>query len=243
MSKIPPVSYPVYTITNQKNVAPFNLNPQKTNGKTFPWLKNQTIGFALNALQNVVFMQEDVNYMNSMGIKLPFLSGKEAIDFLGARNVRIGFVKMQDDATHAQYDYEKNFIGINEKYQNTTDFPVILAISEAIFHEAGHAKDEDSTNSIQEELQCLALNVLANKYHKILYPQIFKDKNENIIKEGVELYSSLFFDEDKNKKALINRVREKYGFLPAGDDSHPACNLALNIKQTLLPIIFTPQKS
>ena len=235
MTKVQPISYPVYSITNRYN-SPFDIHKKKTETEKFPWLKNQTIGFALNALQSVVFMQEDVSYMNTMGIELPFLSGKEAIDFLREKNVRIGFVKMNDDATHAQYDYEKNFIGINEKYKNSNDFPVILAISEAIFHEAGHAKDEDTMNSVQEELQCLALNVLANKYHKILYPEIFRNKNENIIKDGVELYSSLYFDKDIEKKALVNRVKEKYGFLPAGDETHPASLLALKIKQTNFPL-------
>ena len=167
----------------------------------FPWLKNHSIEFALNSLQDVKFKQDDVTYMNSMGFELPFLSGKEAIDFLKEKNVRIGYTKMTDPSIHAQYDFEKNFIGINEKYKNTNDFPVILAISEAILHEAGHAKDNDDSNSIQEELQCLALNVLAHKYHKALYPTIFDNKSENIIKDGVELYTQLYFDVNPQKDA------------------------------------------
>ena len=201
---------------NQK----YSAQNKKSVSGSFPWLKNRSIEFALNALQEVKFNQEDVTYMNSMGLTLPFLSGKEAIDFLKEKNVRIGYAKMTDPSIHAQYDFEKNFIAINEKYKDTNDFPVILAISEAILHESGHAKDNDDSNSIQEELQCLALNVLAHKYHTALYPSIFENKNENIIREGVELYTQLYFDVNPQKDALIKRVQDKYGFLPAGDEKH-----------------------
>lgn len=195
----------------------------------FPWLKNMSIEFALNSLKNVTFSQNDVDYVNAMGLYLPFLSGQEAIKFMKESNVRIGYTKMNDASIHAQYDFDKNFIGINDKYKNTNDFPVILAISEAIFHEAGHAKDNDGKSSVQEELECLSLNVLAHKYHKALYPDIFKNKKEHIIADGVELYTQLFFDKDPQKKALIKRVQDKYGFLPAGDEKHPPSQLAISI--------------
>lgn len=242
----------VYTQVNETPVAPTvsampvvalpPIVPQNNSSvnilASFPWLKNHSIEFALNSLQDVKFKQDDVTYMNSMGLTLPFLSGKEAIDFLKENNVRIGYTKMSDPSIHAQYDFEKNFIGINEKYKNTNDFPVILAISEAILHEAGHAKDNDDFNSIQEELQCLALNVLAHKYHKALYPTIFENKSENIIKDGVELYSQLYFDVNPQKDALVKRVQDKYGFLPVGDEKHIPSPLAVIIKNAIPTGVF-----
>lgn len=241
MAKVTPVTYKTNT-TKQSFKSLGTTNHFVHNqgeidiSNSFPWLKDHSILFALNSLKNVTFQQEDVTYMNSMGLRLPFLSGKEAVDFLVKKNVRIGYQKMKDDSIHAQYDFEKNFIGINDKYKDTNDFPVILAISEAIFHEAGHAKDNDGVSSIQEELQCLALNVLANKYHKSLYPDIFANKNEKIITEGVELYSRLFYDSDVEKKALIKRVRDKYGFLSAGDNIHRPSPIAMTIVSAV-PIV------
>lgn len=218
-----------FSQNNQKNLSNISSNSTTTVSNDFPWLKNMSIEFALNSLKNVTFSQKDVDYINSMGLYLPFLSGQEAIKFMKESNVRIGYTKMDDASIHAQYDYDTNFIGINDKYKNTSDFPVILAISEAIFHEAGHAKDNDGKSSVQEELECLSLNVLAHKYHKTLYPDIFKNKTENIIADGVELYTQLFFDNDPLKKALIKRVQDKYGFLPAGDETHPPSQIALTI--------------
>lgn len=215
---------------NRNNLPVTSPQTQMTGVATdFPWLKNMSIEFALNSLKNVTFSQNDVDYINAMGLYLPFLSGEEAIKFMKESNVRIGYIKMDDASIHAQYDYDKNFIGINDRYKDTNDFPVILAISEAIFHEAGHAKDNDGKSSVQEELECLSLNVLAHKYHKAIYPDIFKDKKENIIADGVELYTQLFFDNDPLKKALIKRVQDKYGFLPAGDEKHPPALLASTI--------------
>ena len=143
----------------------------------------------------------------------------------GAGMITVALTTLMVNARHLFYG-----ISMVDKYKDTNDFPVILAISEAILHEVGHAKDNDDTSSVQEELQCLALNVLAHKFHKQQYPDIFENKKEKIISDGVELYTNLYFDSDPHKTALIKRVQEKYGFLDAGDEMHQPSNLAILVK-------------
>lgn len=114
---------------------------------------------------------------------------------------------------------------------------MILAISEAMFHEAGHSKDKDGLSSIQEEIDCLALNTLAFRYHSLKYAKVFeKAKDSAIINDGVALYAKLYFDKDPNKQALVNRIIEKYGDLDFTSPNHAIPNnsiLMSGIKKNL----------
>lgn len=195
----------------------------------FPWINNPTILKSLEELYKVEFDKNDVDYIKSFGIQLPFTGGKQAVEFLRRANVRIIFDKMPKDV-HAQYDFDENFIKINNAYEHTNNLGEILAISEAILHEAGHAKDGDASSSVQEELSCLATNALAHRYLKKRYHQEFNTSNARIVNDGVNIYEILFFDKDPNKTALIARIKDKYGDLPAGDFIHPPSMLAFKIK-------------
>lgn len=198
--------------------------------KELHWLKDPTISSAINELEQLEFDPNDVKYMNNMGIILPFRSGKEAVDFIKKSNARISFEKTSSEHIHAQYDYEKNLIMINNMYKKTQDFPVILAVAEAILHECGHAKDNDGDSSIQEELGNLGMNAIAHRACVKKYGDIFKESDALIIKDGVSIYSTLFFDPDPSKKDLVNRIRTKYGYLPVGDMLHPPSYLSYRIK-------------
>ncbi|MBQ7450760.1 hypothetical protein IJS77_05020, partial [bacterium] len=134
------------------------------------------------------------------------------------------------DGIHAQYSYKENKIMLNKKYKNTSDTADVLALAEAILHESAHAKDNDAAGSIQEELNNLGLGVLAHRFFEKKYPSVFNYANTLIVKDGVNIYAKIFFDNDPDKKALKERVRQKYGILPAGDKIHPASKLALSIK-------------
>lgn len=194
--------------------------------------KSDTIKKSLDELACVKFDPNDIIYLNSFGVYPPFKNGEEAIACLKNKNVTIKFLKMENPDIHARWHSGANSVYINENYKNKRDFADILAISEAIFHEAGHIKDSDLENSIQEELDCLALNSLAHRYYERKYPNIFKNKNDFLYSEGVSLYEKLFFDFDTTKTALKKRVEDKYGELNAGSILHPASFLAAQIKKS-----------
>lgn len=202
-----------------------------------PWDKkydeNIIIEKALNELQSVIFAPEDMAYIRAIGIHPSFLSGSQVLNFLKMNDIKIKFEKFVPESVHAQYSYEKKTIFINDNYRNTQNFSEILAIASSIMHEAGHASDGDFANSVQEELDSLSLNVLTHRYFKKKYPDAFNDSHSFIIDEGVSLYDKLFFDKDNTKMSLIQRVYQKYGFLPAGDYSHPPGIIALKVKGQL----------
>ena len=197
-----------------------------------PWIKDKSIAAALTELQELTFSAEDLNYLKSMGIEVPFKSGKEALDFIEKSNIRIIFDTPAEPGIHAQYDYYKNIITINKRYENMDDFPLTLAIAEAILHETGHAKDKDGYSSIQEELNFLGMNAIAHRAFLKKYGDIFSDAAEPIIKDGVSVYAKLFFDPDPEKKALIQRMKDKYGDLPTGDRIHPPKAIARKVKNS-----------
>jgi len=196
-----------------------------------PWIKDKSIANALTELKKLTFAPEDLMYLKSMGVNIPFKSGKEAVDFIEKQNIRILFEPTSENGVHAQYDYYKNLIVINKNYKNTDDFALTLAISEAILHETGHAKDKDGHSSIQEELNFLGMNAIAHRAYMKKYGNLFTDSTAPIINDGVSVYAKLFFDPDIEKKALIQRIADKYGYLPSGDSKHPPGTIARNIKK------------
>lgn len=194
------------------------------------WIKDPILVTAMNHLENLQFDDDEVKHIQSLGVILPFLNGKEAVEFINNSNIRIRFAALASPGIHAQYDFDSNFININEIYKNTQSSAEILAIASAILHEAGHGKDKDAQSSLQEELNCLATNVLAHRAFSKKYPNIFSNSNALIIKDGTSLYSDLFFDNDPNHINLIKRLNLKYGFLPVGDFNHPPCDIAIRAK-------------
>lgn len=194
--------------------------------KEMPWLTDKAIQTALSELRSLTFSPDDLRYLQSMGVETPFKSGKECVDFIEKENIRILFDKPAQNDVHAQYEFLKNTVTINDRYKGTTDFAIMLAIAEAILHEAGHAKDKDSDSSIQEELNFLGMNAVAHRAFIKKYGDIFSDTKEPIVNDGVSLYAKLFFEPDPYKRNLVNRIKEKYGDLPAGDRLHPPGKIA-----------------
>lgn len=187
-----------------------------------------TINLAVEELKNLEFSNDDKNFIKRHGAKPPFKNGKEAYDFIKNSGIKIQFAKLPSNDIHAQWDINEKSININKIYKNNKNKAVILAISEAILHEAGHAKDNDGDSSIQEEINCLALNAMAHRTYEKKYPNIYNSAQENIVKNGVTMYSDIYFD--KNPYRLIKRIQKSYSHLPAGDIKHPADYLALAIK-------------
>ena len=237
ISQISPVfnkiSTPIYS--NQWNTQNKIQKKTKTNlvdlTRKLPWLKSKAIKMAIAELHDLKFDEKDINYLKAIGVNVPFKSGEDAVHFLENQNIRIIFDKTTEKSIHAQYDFMRNIITINDIYKNTKDFSVILAISEAILHETGHAKDNDGDSSIQEELDFLGMNAIAHRAYLKKYDNIFQDSKEPIVADGVSIYEKLFFEPDPDKKNLIERVQTKYGDLPAGDIMHPPSKLARSIKQ------------
>ncbi|MEI7474652.1 MAG: hypothetical protein WCK67_07715 [bacterium] len=189
--------------------------------KSINKIVDPTIREALEKLREVKFLPGDLDYLNSMGVNTVYKSGEEAVKTIIERGIKVEFAPVDSPKAHAQWDCENNRIVINDKYKDTKDPAVILAISEAMFHEAGHAKDNDGISSIQEEIDCLALNTLAFRYHLSKYQKVFDNAQDAaIINDGVALYARLYFDKDPNKQALVNRVLDKYGDLPFTSPNH-----------------------
>lgn len=196
-----------------------------------PWLNDKSLEAALLELKELKFDEEDIKYLKNMGVNVPYKSGADALSYIGKQNIRIIFDKPSEQNIHAQYDFFKNIITINNRYKGTADFPVILAIGEAILHEAGHAKDNDGDSSVQEELDFLGMNAIAHRAFLRKYGDIFSDSNEPIIRDGVSVYAKLFFEPDPEKQNLIQRIKDKYGDLPSGDRMHPPGALARAVKR------------
>ena len=218
---------PVYNMPSAYNNIISTLQETKAD---FPWAINPIIISALDELKKVQFDKTDIEYIKGLGLEIPFYSGKEAVDFIKKSNLRIVFADTGADGIHAQYDYNENKIMLNKKYQNTSDTADVLALAEAILHESCHAKDNDSASSIQEELNNLGIGAVAHRFFEKKFPEIFNHANTLIVNDGVNVYANIFFDSDPNKRALKERVRQKYGLLPAGDLIHPPTQLALDIK-------------
>jgi len=203
------------------------------NFKTLTFKKNNdnnpVIARAVDELGKIKFSQNDILYIKSLGCNPPFENGAQAVDFIKQNNIKINFSKFKLQDVHARWSFDDNTIHINEKYKNLDSFAGILAISEAIFHETGHAKDKDADNSLQEELDCMSLNVLGHRFHKNKYKDIFKGQDSSIFTEGVSLYEKLFFEFDMNKTKLKNRLKEKYGFLKPDSKGHSSSNFARSI--------------
>lgn len=245
MLKILPLYYCTPQKKHKQNCVSFSsnqlylkpLSPQEfpqisTQTNELPWISDEIFVKSINHLKYLKFDDKDVEYIKSMNVILPFDTGQEAVDFMKKSHIGIKFNKLPSENIHAQYDSETNCIDVNEIYKGTKNPAEILAISEAILHECGHAKDEDGVSSIQEEIDCLSMNVLSHRIFNKKFPNIFSNVNSPIIDNGVNLYADLFFDKDMLKTGLIQRLKYKYGNLPAGDFKHPPSNLALDVKSS-----------
>jgi len=229
--KVSPVQY-AYSNNSNSPASPIVTKSSATSAPH--WIKNGTILKALNHLKNLEFEEEDVRYVESLGAVLPFSKPKEALKFINDTNIRIKFCPLSSPHVHAQYDFDSNVIEINKIYEHTQNPAEILAISEAILHETGHAKDKDGVSSVQEEFDCLAMNALAHRVFSKKFPSVFETTDSLIVQDGACVYSDLFFDRDSGKEGLIKRLQKKYGDLPVGDYSHPPCEIAMQTKNSLI---------
>ena len=202
------------------------FNPTFRNEKSQE--KDATISAALDTLKDITFSRDDVRYVKKLGAKPPFKNGRQAYNFIQDNGIQIKFMQLPSDNIHAQWDIANKTIRINEKYKDTKSKAVTLAIAESILHEAGHSKDLDGDSSIQEELNCLALNSMAHRSLNAKDPGIFETNDANILKNGVNLYSAIYFN--PNLEGLVNKIQKSYGHLPAGDNKHPASPFANAIK-------------
>lgn len=199
-----------------------------------PWVTDPELKLALNKLGEITHDPNDVQHIRNMGINIPFNSGMEAVDFITKNNIKIEFADFEGALDHARYDNANNKMLINQQYKGKMTEIMALAMADALYHETGHSKDRDGVTSIQEELECLALNVLGYRYQKKHYLEtLAKGSDSRLISDGVRKYEELFFDPDPEKKALIERVALKYGFLDLCSENHeiPKNSLCFKIKE------------
>ena len=188
-----------------------------------------TLDLALEKLSELNFSKDDIKKIQRYGARPIFKSGREALDFARTNKIPIVFGEVEQPDIHAQWVNDRHVIVINSKYKDNKEPAIVYAISAAIMHELAHAKDGDGISSIQEEIDCLAMNALAFNEYKKKNPQLFKDINLPIIKDGVELYANLFMG--NNPKALEERVKSKYGNLPVGSPNHEPKKFAMKIAE------------
>lgn len=188
------------------------------------------LSIALQELKNIEFSNDDVKHVKKIGAEPPFKNGRQAYEFIKRKDIKVKFANFQTEDVHARWDIDNKTILINEIYKNTKSRAVILAIAESILHETGHAKDLDGSSSIQEELDCLALNSMAHRNLNKKDPGIFETNDANILKNGVNLYAEIYFSNDLSE--LINKIRKSYGQLPSGDIKHPSSDFANAVKNS-----------
>lgn len=187
-----------------------------------PAISAPPIGQALSLMAQIRHLPQDEVYLRSLGVDLVFRTGAHALNTLLARGVQVRYGDMGDSSAHAEWLANQNAVIINQKYQGDTSPHTLRAISEALYHEAGHvARQGDGQASLQEEINCLALNTLAHRYHMATVPGYAQSCSQSrLITDGVALYEKLFFDPDPEKHALVRRIIEKYGELPPETADH-----------------------
>lgn len=185
-------------------------------------LDKAIIGQALGLLGQIHNLPQDELYIRQLGVNPVFQNGQQARQVIQSKGIRVEFGDMGDSPAHAQWMADQNLIMINQRYKGDTSPATLYAISEAIYHEAGHAAGNgDDNSSVQEELNCLALNTLAHRYHTAIDPNYARNVSSNrLLADGVALYPQLFFDADPQKQALVNRMVEKYGDLDLTSPGH-----------------------
>lgn len=231
---VPYYQHAIYRSEPVQEVPKVDNTPKPVTVDVCPWVTDPEIKMAMSKLSEITHTPEDIAYLSSIGVNPPFKNGKEALDVIAKNQTKVEFEDLGDSLAHAQYINDENRIVINQKYKGKMTLPMALAIADAIYHEAGHAKDRDDQASVQEELDCLSLNTLGYRYQQKVYPEIMNANDQSrLLSDGVALYPKLFFDQDPSKAALINRVKEKYGFLPLSSPNHDGARqpLANIIKQ------------
>ena len=220
------------------------LTPQITptaDPKSDPAIINQ----ALNLLGGIQHIPQEEAYIRQLGLSPCFHNGQEALRMIRNNNIQVVFGDMGDSPAHAQWVADQRTIMINQKYRGDNSPTTLYAISEAMYHEAGHAANVvtdpvtgqhhnlsilgngptsigDDESSLQEELDCMALNSLAHGYHEAIDPAYAKAASSSrLLHDGVQLYYRyLLHDTDPYKNAIINRMVEKYGELPLSSPGH-----------------------
>jgi hypothetical protein len=240
-----PLNNPGAIAPRASTPAPFNQNGLPLASATGQMTSDAAIiNQALNLLGGLKNLPQDEAYMRHLGVPPIFRNGQEALQVIQKNGIQVAFGDMGDSKAHAEWMADQRLIIINAKYRGDHSPATLYAISEAIYHEAGHAAQivanplsgqrqnlslagvglqrvGDDQSSIQEELECLALNTLAHRYHEAIDPAYAKASSDSpLLRDGVQLYSRLFFDPDPHKNALINRVMEKYGDLPLSSPGH-----------------------
>ncbi|MCA9840721.1 MAG: hypothetical protein KC475_01275 [Cyanobacteria bacterium HKST-UBA03] len=192
---------------------------------------------SLYILSKTENLPRDEAYLRSLGVNIMFHNGRQAIDVLRKRGVSIIFSDMGDSTAHAEWVSDMNLIKINQRYKDDRSLPTLYALSEAIFHEAGHAAHRgDARSSIQEDVDCLALNAMAYRAHVAQTPAYpyFRPKGrlKPLFDNGVARYAQLFFNwdpynpptyqgSDPTLENLVHRIADKYGDLPPENPDHP----------------------
>lgn len=186
------------------------------------WQDQAIIAQALQLLGGIRNLPQDETYMRHLGVNPGFQNGQQALQVIRNKGIQVAFGDMGKSPAHAQWLSDQNLIMINQRYRGDTNPATLYAISEAIYHEAGHAAGNgDDQSSVQEELDCLALNTLAHRFHAATDPSYAQSvSNNRLLADGVALYAKLFFDPDPQKRALINRVVDKYGDLDIQSPGH-----------------------
>ncbi len=177
---------------------------------------------ALDLMRQIRNLPEDEAYLEKMGVNIVFHNGIEALQVIKNKGIRIEFGDFGDSKAHAMWVKDQNLMLINQQYRGDVSKSTLYAIAEAIYHEAGHAHLlGDDQASLQEEIDCLALNVLGYRYHVATDPEFATTANSSrLIQDGVALYAKLFFDPDPFKSALVKRIIDRYGMLPPETPDH-----------------------
>lgn len=209
-------------------------------------VKDREIYAALNVLAQTENLPQDEAYLAGLGINIIFRNGREALDLIRQKGISVEFGDLGDDSAHAVWQNDQNRMLVNQKYRGNMSPAILYGIAASIYHEAGHAaRRGDGESSIQEEIDCLALNTMAYRSHVSKDPAYASmsasGPHAALLENGVALYPKLFFDPDPYKRRLINRIIQKYGDLPPETPDHPSPVLTYG-KTILERVLYEKQR-
>jgi len=199
---------------------------------------------AKDLLGQIQHIPREEAYLRQLGLNPCFRNGQEALQMINNNHIQVVFGDMGDSLAHAQWVADQRLIMINQRYRGDNSPATLYAISEALYHEAGHAANVttdpltgrhynlsvghsgpsslgDDQSSIQEELDCMALNILAHGYHEATDSNYARAASTSrLINDGVKRYYNLAYDVDPYKTAFIDRMVNKYGELSLSSPGH-----------------------
>lgn len=186
-----------------------------------PWITDARIQRVLVNVSDIKHNPEDLQRLESMEISPPASSGMDSIRKIVEDRIQFAASPLEGNTMY-RYLPDKNLILIDESILQNMNSADEMHMASFIHHEvSGHAtyKNEDF-NSIDQELQATALNVLSTSYQAQRYGEEFlKSANLAAPRDAAFRYRQAFFESSPHKPLLTSIMANEYGQLEITNES------------------------